>query len=92
MSVYASTSLMKVPLGMESGVRDTVDSERRERRIRVLHEFMTVVVGPLQKCELRRFHVKTRELVEWKYVPRLVSYCYNILKPRIFQRCVTLLR
>lgn len=36
---------------------------------------MKVVVRSLQKCELRRFLVKTRELVERRSVPLLVSYC-----------------
>lgn len=46
--------------------------------MRVLCGAIEVVVGPLQRRELKRFFVKTRELVEWRYVPLLVSHCCDI--------------
>lgn len=65
---------------LESGICVTSDSMRREQRMRVLREAMKLVVGPLQEGELKGFIVKTRELVEWKWVRLLVSYCYNTPK------------
>lgn len=49
-----------------------------ERRIRVHQKAVRVVVGPLQECELKGFLMRTRELVEWKCITLLVSYCYVI--------------
>lgn len=57
--------------------------------MRVLHEVMRVVVGPLQGCELKRFVVKTIELVEQKFVPLLVLYRYKIPESKNFFRNVT---
>lgn len=51
---------------------------RRKRTITVLHEGMKLVVGTLPECELKDVFVNSRELVEWKYLPVLVSYCCNI--------------
>lgn len=63
MWVRGFTLLMTVPL--ESGVRNTVDLERKERWMRVLYKAMKVVGGHLQKFELRWFLAKTRKLVQW---------------------------
>lgn len=46
--------------------------------MKVLHEVIKVVVGPLQELKLDRFVVKTRELVDWKCVPSLVLYFSEI--------------
>lgn len=32
-------------------------------------------MGPLHECDLQGFFVKARELVKWKCVPLLISYC-----------------
>lgn len=45
--------------------------------MRVLHEAINVVVRSLQVYELKVFVVKTRDLVEWIYIPLLVFYCYD---------------
>lgn len=46
--------------------------------MRVIHERMNVVVGPLQKCELKGLAVKSLEVVVWKCVHLLVSYRWDI--------------
>lgn len=53
MSVYGFTSSMNMPLKRD--VQANADSERRERRMTVLHKTMKVIVGPLEKCEPRSF-------------------------------------
>lgn len=62
MSVYGIKSSTTVLL--ESGVWATADSVGKERRINVIYEAKKVVAGSQQKCELKRFAVETRELVE----------------------------
>lgn len=62
MLVYGITSLIAVPL--ESGIPGTADSEDTEPRMRVFYKAINVVAGPVQKCELRGFVVKTRKLAE----------------------------
>lgn len=64
MPMYRLASLMKEPL--ESSVSVTVDSVEREKRMKVLHEAIKVVIGFLQEYKLKGFFVKTSELVEWK--------------------------
>lgn len=51
MSMYEFTSMEMTPL--ESGIKASADSVRRERRIRVLHKALQVAAVPLQKCELK---------------------------------------
>lgn len=60
-------------VSLKSGVRVTADLERRYLQMRVLYEAINAVVELLQKFELSRFLVKTREPDEWKSVPLLVS-------------------
>lgn len=50
MSVYGVTS-SKIML-FESGTKSTASSMGKERRMRVLHEAIEVVIGPLQNCVL----------------------------------------
>lgn len=51
---------------------------RREPRIGALQEARKVLVGYLEGFELKELLVKTRELVEWKCMLLLVSYCCDI--------------
>lgn len=76
MLVYGITLSMTVPL--QSGVRVTVDSEGRERRMRVLNENKKVKIEALQKCKLRRIIVKTRGPGELKCTSLRVSCCCDI--------------
>lgn len=66
------TSLMTLPL--ESKVSVPADLVRRERRMRVFHEYTEVVPGPLHKYEQKRCRIKAREMVDWKCGPGPVSY------------------
>lgn len=50
----------------------------RERRKKVVHVAMKVVIGPVQERELRGFVVKKSAFAAWKCVPLLVSYCYDV--------------
>lgn len=62
MSVYGFSSSIAVRLCR--GVRVTGESVRRKQRMKLLHEAIKLVVGDLQKCELKATFVKTRKLVE----------------------------
>lgn len=75
-SVYRFTSLETVPL--EDGARVVGKVMERERRMRMIYRAMKMVVWPLEKYERSGFQVKTREGLEWKCVPLLVSYCCDI--------------
>lgn len=77
MSLYGFTSLMTVL--MESGVFASGHSVGREQKMRELYKAMKVAVGPEQKFELKGSVAQTKDLVEWKGVPLLVSYCSDIL-------------
>lgn len=46
--------------------------------MRMIHRAMKMVVWPLKRYERSGFNVKTREGVEWRCVPLLVSYCCDI--------------
>lgn len=81
---------MTVPL--ESGVLVSADSEERECRMRVLHEAMKIVVGPLPKCELRGFVVEKRELAAWKWELLPVSYCCDFPEDKNMSTSDKLLR
>lgn len=63
---------------LESGVQFTADSGVREWRMWVLRKAIEVIVWPLHKCELKKFLVKNRELVECNSVPPLVPHYYGI--------------
>lgn len=78
MSVYIFTSSTTAP--MKSDVRVTADSLAKEKRMGALHESTKILLGPLQGCELKGTFVKTRELVEWKCVPLLVTYYWDTFK------------
>lgn len=69
-------------VALESGIRVTRNSVRRERRMGVLQITMKVVVRPLQERKHRGFFVKTRELVERKCVRLLLLYPSNIPEPK----------
>lgn len=57
-SVYGLTSPLIIPL--ESAMRVTLESAWRERRMRVLHKAMKVVVVFLRECEIGASIVNTR--------------------------------
>lgn len=61
-SVYESTHLVTVPL--KSGIRVTADKMERDRRVKVHHEAVKVVVRPVRECVLKGFVAKTRVLDE----------------------------
>lgn len=63
MKLYGLTSPRTVPMG--SGEQVTAGSVGRGRRVRLSPKAMKLVAVPLQKCKLRGFIVKIRELVEW---------------------------
>lgn len=55
----------------------------REEKMKVQHKATKIVERPLQECELERFGVKTRELVERKSVRLLVWYCFDVYKSTV---------
>lgn len=62
MSASGLTSSMTVQL--KCGILVFADSIWSERRMRVIHESIEVVVGPLPEYELKMFVLKAGELVE----------------------------
>lgn len=62
MYLYRFTSLITMTL--EIAIRFTIHSLSREQELRVPYEHIKVVVEPPEKCELIRFAVKTRSLLE----------------------------
>lgn len=70
-AVYGFTSFLIMPF--ESEVRATPETVARERRMRVLQEAMKVVLRPLRECGMGESVVKTRQMVECKCVPLIVS-------------------
>lgn len=76
--VNGFTSSTTVPLDSDDHI--TADSVRTERRMRVLHDAIEVLVGPLQEGELIRLVLKTRDLVEFNCVPLLILYCCDIVE------------
>lgn len=50
----------------------------RERRLSVTHKSISVVVGSLLESDRKTFFLKTRDLVESKFLMLLASYCYYI--------------
>lgn len=67
---------MTVPL--KSIVRLPVDSVGREQYMTIFYGSTKVVLSPMQEYVRKGCYVKTRELVQWKYLPVLVSYSCNI--------------
>lgn len=76
LSEYSFTSLKKVLL--ESDVRVTDNSVRREQKMKVHHEAENVVAEPSHKCDLKSLVVKPRWLLQRKFKPLLVLYRYDI--------------
>lgn len=68
--MYQFTSSITKPL--YNIVRVILYSGEREQIMRLLHDSMRVVLGPLQECELKEIVVKTTGLFAWKYVMLLV--------------------
>lgn len=62
---------MTVPL--DSGIRLPADLVEKEKRMSVLQDALKGVVSTLRDCDLEDSVVKTKELVEWKGIPLLVS-------------------
>lgn len=54
----------------------------RELSTRLPHETMKAVMRPLSKQELNGFLLKSQELVEWKCVPLLIHYCFDVLEDK----------
>lgn len=46
--------------------------------MRLLHKALKIVVDALQKCEMRKFILKARKLVKWRYIPIVISYCSDV--------------
>lgn len=69
-SLCGFTSSSTVPLG--SSIHVSVDSMRRNQRIRVLQNAMKEVLRSFAGMWVERVFCKTRELVEWRYVLSLV--------------------
>lgn len=88
-SEYEFTASMKVRL--ESGIQVTVYSAGEERWMRALHEALKLVVGFLQKCELRVFVLKTIALVKYECVLLLKSYCFDIAQAKGMLACGAML-
>lgn len=78
-----------------------VDSVGTVRRMRVFQESLVIAVGVLRKFELKKFSLKTRELVWWNCVLLLFSYCcytsenksivaawYGVVRKRPNVRCM----
>lgn len=76
--IYLYRSTPSVMVLLECGVRVTAYLLGRNRRNTVPHKPMKVVLGSVQKYELRKFFVKTPELVAFKCVPTVLSYCSDI--------------
>lgn len=57
-----------LPMIFECDVNVAADSVATERRVRRSHEAMTVVVRRLKACEMDRFDINKRKMVEWKCV------------------------
>lgn len=64
-------------MSLESGLRNTADTERSGRWMRVFHGAKEVVVWHLQNCGLRGFVLKTMVLDEINCVLLLIMYCCN---------------
>lgn len=89
-SEYGVKLSMKVPL--ESRLRITAESVGRERRIRVLHKAMKVVVGPLENYEMSGFAVRRRGAMSGNVYSYLYRNVLIILKLRSCHPCDKALR
>lgn len=76
LSAYGFTSTMAVLL--ESELCVTVDLLEREQKMAVLHKVMKITAGSLSNRERTGYIVKTKDLVEWNFVPSLVCRCWDI--------------
>lgn len=67
---------MTVP--MKSGIHITADLLGTEQMVRVIHKAMKIIVGPLDKCELKEFVISCIELAVWECAVVPVSYIRGI--------------
>lgn len=80
-SLYRFTSSERVPL--EEGARVVGELKCKERTMRMFHIAIGTVVGPLNRCERKRFVVRARECVRWKCVSLLVSYFTDVPEGKV---------
>lgn len=59
-------------------VRVIADAAERKQKMKVFYKSMRIVLPPLQNSKCKGLAGRTSEMVKWKCVPVLVSYCCNI--------------
>lgn len=67
------------------GVHVNIDLERRETLMRILHKTINVAGSLLDRCKLKEFVANICEVLVWKCVPPLVSYCCDIADDKDMQ-------